>query len=80
MKTFLLHFWYNGREYLIFVTCGLVISCSIDLVQGRDTWQAVSNAVMNLQVPKNTGNVLTSSEPVHFSRRNLLHGTVRNVM
>ena len=32
----------------------------IDLAQGRDRWQALVNAVMNLLVPYNTGNFLSS--------------------
>ena len=32
------------------------------------------NAVMNLQVPYNAGNFLTSCELVRFSRRTVLHG------
>jgi len=32
----------------------------IDLAQDRDWWQTLVNAVMNLQVPYNTGNFLTS--------------------
>jgi hypothetical protein len=32
------------------------------------------NAVINLQVPQNAGNLLTSCTPVSFSRKNLLHG------
>jgi hypothetical protein len=32
----------------------------IDLAQDRDWWQALINAVMNLQVPYNAGNILTS--------------------
>ena len=31
----------------------------IDLVQNRDGWWAVENAVMNLRVPQNAGNFLT---------------------
>ena len=42
--------------------------------QNRDTWQALVYEVMNLQVSQKVENFLSSSEPVSFSRRTLLHG------
>jgi len=42
--------------------------------QDRDRWQMLVSAVMNLQVPRNAGNFLTSCRPVSFSRRTLHHG------
>jgi len=43
--------------------------------QERDRRRALANgAVMNLRVPLIEENLLTSLEPVGFSRRTLLHG------
>jgi hypothetical protein len=46
----------------------------IDLAEDRDRWPAIVNAVMNLRIPQNAGNSLTSWEPVSFSKRAVLHG------
>jgi hypothetical protein len=46
----------------------------IELANDGDRWRALVNAIMNLQVPYNTGSFLTSSKPVSFSRRRLLNG------
>jgi len=51
----------------------------IDLAQDRNRWQALVNAVMNLQVPYSVGNFLTSCKPVSFSRRTLLHGVSKEL-
>jgi len=46
----------------------------IRLAQDRDRWQTLGNAVMNLRIPYNAGNSLTSCKPVSFSGRTLLTG------
>ena len=34
----------------------------IDLIQGRNRWREIVNAVMNLRVPKNMGSFLTENQ------------------
>jgi len=51
----------------------------IELAQNMDMWWALVTAVMNLRVPLNEGNFLTSWEPIIFSRMTLLHGISKYV-
>jgi len=46
----------------------------IELAQDRDRWRTLVSAVMNLWVPCNAGNFVTSCKQVSFSRRTLHHG------
>ena len=46
----------------------------IGLAQDGDRWRTLVSAVMNLRVPWNAGNFLTSCKPVSFSRRTRHHG------
>ena len=62
----------NIRMDLQEVGCGYMDW--IGLAQDRDGWRTLVSAVMNLRVPRNAGNFLTSWKPVSFSRRTLHHG------
>jgi len=46
----------------------------IALTEDRDMWLALVNMVMNLRVPQNSGNFLTSWGPVTYSGRTLFYG------
>jgi hypothetical protein len=45
----------------------------IDLAQDRGQWMALLNTVINLRVPQNAGNFLSSCTIDSFSRRAELH-------
>ena len=62
----------NIRMDLQKVGCGYMDW--IERAQDRDRWRTLVSAVMNLRVPWNAGNFLTSCKPVSFSRRILNHG------
>ena len=62
----------NGKIKMCLQEVGCRCMDWIELVQDRERWRAHANAVMNLRVPQNAGN-LTSCKPVSFSRRTVLH-------
>jgi hypothetical protein len=62
----------NIRMDLEKVGCGYIDW--IGLAQDRDRLGTLVSAVMNLRVPWNAGNFLTSCKPVRFSRRTLHRG------
>jgi hypothetical protein len=56
-------FWYNlsnGKEQNGSSKSGMGGMDWIDMAQDRGRWRAVVNAVMNLRIPQNAGNFLTS--------------------
>jgi len=67
----------NIRMDLQEVGCGYMDW--IGLAQDWDRWRTLVIAVMNLRVPWNAGNFLTSSKPVSCSRRTLHHGVSKQV-
>ena len=60
------------------VGCGYV-DC-IGLAQDRDRWRTLVSAVMNLRIPWNAGNFLTSCKPVSCSWRTLHHGVSKYLL
>jgi len=62
----------NIRLDLLEVGCGYMDW--IGLAQDRDGWRTLVSAVINLRVPGNAGNFLTSCKPISFSRGTLHYG------
>ena len=48
----------------------------IDLAEDTGSWRAIVRAVINLQVPQNAANFLTSRESVSFSGGTVLQGVI----
>jgi len=73
------HGWvYNIRMDLQEVECGYIDW--IGLAQDRDRWWTLVSAVMNLRVPWNVGNFLSSCKPVICSGRTLHHGVSKYLL
>jgi len=63
---------YNIRTDFQEVGCGYL--AWIALARDKIIWRSLLSAVMNILVPWNSGNFLTSCKPVSFSRWTLHHG------
>jgi len=50
----------------------------IDLAQATDRWWDILKVVMDIHVPKNSGNFLTSWGSVSFSKKTVVHGVNNN--
>jgi len=69
----IIHRWVdNIRMDLQELGCGYMEWTGLS--QGSDRWRTLVSAVMNLRVPWNAGNFLTSCKLVSFSRRTLQNG------
>jgi hypothetical protein len=51
-----------------------------DLTVNMDKWWGLVNVVMNLQVPQNSGNLLTSYRPINFSGRTVLQADKSSIV
>ena len=71
------HRWVDNIRMDLQVGCGYMDW--IGQSQDRDRWRTLVSAVMNLRVPWNAGNFLTSCKPVTFSRRTLHHGVSKYI-
>jgi len=45
-------------------------------IQGRELWRALQNTAINILIPLNAREMLTSGKTVSFSIRNLFHGLI----
>jgi len=68
----------SRRRWVDNIRMDLQLGCGytdwIGLAQDRDRWRTLVSAIMNLRVPLNAGNFLTSCKPVSLSRRILHNG------
>jgi len=52
----------------------------INVAQDRDRWRALVNMVMKLLVPRNAGNISSTSQTISFSGRTLFRGIKKLVV